>query len=30
MNESRPFAMPMAMKLHKEKPDEEACDPTIY
>jgi hypothetical protein len=20
----------MAMKLHKRKPDEEACDPTIY
>jgi hypothetical protein len=30
MNESTPVATPMAMKLHKRKPDEEACDPTIY
>jgi len=30
MGESRPVATPMAMKLHKRKPDEEACDPTIY
>jgi hypothetical protein len=30
MAESRPVATPMAMKLHKRKPDEEACDPTIY
>jgi hypothetical protein len=30
MNESRPVATPMAMKLHKRKPDEEACDLTIY
>jgi len=30
MDESRPDATPMAMKLHKRKPDEEACDPTIY
>jgi len=30
MDESRPVATPMAMKLHKRKPDEEACDPTIY
>jgi len=30
MDESRPVATPMAMKLHKMKPDEEACDPTIY
>jgi hypothetical protein len=22
--------MPMAMKLHKREPDEEACDPIIY
>jgi len=28
LDESRPVAMPMAMKLHKRKPDEEACDPT--
>jgi hypothetical protein len=26
---SRPVAMPMAMKLLKRKPNEEACDPTI-
>jgi hypothetical protein len=30
MDESRPVAPPMAMKFHKRKPDEEACDPTIY
>jgi hypothetical protein len=30
MDESRPVATPMAMKVHKRKPDEEACDPTIY
>jgi len=30
MDGSRPVATPMAMKLHKRKPDEEACDPTIY
>jgi hypothetical protein len=30
MDESRPVAMSVAMKLHKRKPDEEACDPTIY
>jgi hypothetical protein len=30
MDESRPLATPMAMKLHKRKPYEEACDPTIY
>ena len=30
MDESRPVATPMAMKLHKREPDEEACDPTIY
>jgi len=30
MDESRPVATPMAMKLHKRKPDDEACDPTIY
>jgi hypothetical protein len=30
MDESRPVAMPLAMKLLKRKPDEEACDPTIY
>jgi len=30
MDESRPVATPMAMKLHKRKPDEEACDPSIY
>jgi hypothetical protein len=28
-DKSRPVAMPMVMKLHKRKPDEEACDPTI-
>jgi hypothetical protein len=30
MAESRPVATPMAMKLHKRKPKEQACDPTIY
>jgi hypothetical protein len=30
MHESRPVATPMAMKHHKRKPDEEACDHTIY
>jgi hypothetical protein len=30
MDESRPVATPIAMKLHKRKPNEEACDPTIY
>jgi len=30
LDESRPVATPMAMKLHKRKPNEEACDPTIY
>jgi len=30
MDESTPVATPMAMKLHKRKPNEEACDPTIY
>jgi hypothetical protein len=30
IDESRPVATPMAMKLHKRKPDEEACDPMIY
>jgi hypothetical protein len=30
MDECRPVATPMAMKLHKRKPNEEACDPTIY
>ena len=30
LDESRPVATPMAMKLPKRKPDEEACDPTIY
>jgi hypothetical protein len=30
MNKSRPVATPKAMTLHKRKPDEEACDPTIY
>jgi hypothetical protein len=30
MDESRPVAIPMAMKLHKRMPDEEACDRTIY
>jgi hypothetical protein len=30
MDKSRPVATPIAMKLHKRKPGEEACDPTIY
>ena len=30
MDESRPVAMPMAMKLHKRKLGNGACDPTIY
>jgi len=32
MDESKPVATPMAMKLHKRKPElgEEACDPTTY
>jgi hypothetical protein len=30
MNKSRPVTTPKAMTLHKRKPDEEACDPTIY
>jgi hypothetical protein len=30
MDESRPVATPMVMNLHKRKPDDEACDPTIY
>jgi hypothetical protein len=30
IDQSRPVATPKAMKLHKRKPDEEACDPTIY
>jgi len=30
MDESSPVAMPMVMKLHREKPDEEASNPTIY
>jgi hypothetical protein len=30
MDETRPAATPMAMKLQKRKPEEEACDPTIY
>jgi hypothetical protein len=30
MDESRPVAIPMAMKLHKRMPNEEACDRTIY
>jgi hypothetical protein len=29
INESRPVATPMAMKLYKRKPDEEACDATM-
>jgi hypothetical protein len=29
-DEIKPVATPMAMKLHKRKPDEEACHPTIY
>jgi hypothetical protein len=30
MDETMPVATPMAMNLHKRKPDEEACDPTLY
>jgi hypothetical protein len=30
MDECRPVATPMAIKLHKRKPNEEAWDPTIY
>ena len=30
MDESRPVAPPMTIKLQKRKPDEEACDLTIY
>jgi len=30
MDKCRSVATPMAMKLHKRKPDKEACDPTIY
>ena len=30
MDESRSIASPIAMKLHKRKPDEAACDPIIY
>jgi hypothetical protein len=30
MDESRPVATSMAMKLRRRKPDEEACDPTAY
>jgi len=30
MDESRPVATPMAMKLHRRKPEEESCNPTIY
>ena len=30
MDKSRPVATPVAIKLHKRKPDEKACDPTIY
>jgi hypothetical protein len=30
IDESRPVATSMVMKLHKWKPDREACDPTIY
>jgi len=30
MDDSRPVAMPMVLKLHKRTPDEEACDPSIY
>jgi hypothetical protein len=29
-DESMPVATPIAMKLHMRKPNEEACDPTIY
>jgi len=30
MDESRPVAKRMAMKLHKRKPTEDACNPTIH
>jgi hypothetical protein len=30
MDQSRPDATPIAMKHLKWRPDEEACDPTIY
>jgi len=30
MDESRPVATPMAMKLHKRKPTKAACDQTLY
>jgi len=30
IDESRPVATPMWMKLHKRKPDKEACNPTIF
>jgi hypothetical protein len=30
MDESRPVATPISLKLRKMTPDEEACDPTIY
>ena len=30
MDESRPVATRMAMNVHQRKPDEEACDQTIY
>jgi len=30
MDQSRPVATPMGMKRHKRKPDQEACDPTMY
>jgi hypothetical protein len=30
MNKSRPVATPIAMTLHKRKPNEAACDPIIY
>jgi hypothetical protein len=30
MDESRPVAMPIAMKRHRRKPNEEACNMTIY
>jgi len=30
MDESRQIATPIAMKLHERKPEEKACNPTIY
>jgi hypothetical protein len=30
MGESRPVATPMAMKLHRRTPEQDACDPTTY